>query len=300
LPSCLRPSPPSRDIVTGVPAELSSAQDLLLLIISIGAGLIGALGGVGGGLIIVPVLTLWFGVDVRLAAGASIVSVIATSSGAAVAYLREGWANVRVATFLQLATVGGAIVGALVVADVPTDVLLILLGVVLLLSAASQFFKLAEVPGAVSGEGGGGRLRLSGVYNSIRLGRPVEYAAQRVASGFTLMVVAGLMSGLLGIGSGALKVVAMDTLMRLPLKVSSATSNFMIGVTAAASAGIYIARGYVDVELAAPVVLGVLAGALVGARLLPRLTNRQVRLLFIPVLLVIAAETLLRGLGFGL
>ena len=198
-----------------MPGELSSAQDLLLLVISFGAGLIGALGGVGGGLIIVPVLTLWFGVDVRLAAGASIVSVIATSSGAAVAYLRQGWANIRIATFLQLATVAGAIVGALIVTDVPTSLLLILLGVVLLLSAASQLFKLAEVPGEVSAAGGGGRLRLVGEYTSIRLGRPVAYAAQRVGPQFSLMVVAGLMSGLLGIGSGALKVVAMDTLMRI-------------------------------------------------------------------------------------
>jgi uncharacterized membrane protein YfcA len=278
---------------------LSGSQDLLLLAVSFGAGLLGALGGVGGGLIIVPVLTLWFGVDVRLAAGASLVAVIATSSGSAVAYLREGWANLRVGTFLQLATVAGAIVGALFVRDVPTNALLLTLAIVLLLSAGSQLGRLSEAAGSAPA-GDGGRLRLTGTYRSLRLDSDVDYAAQRSGAGFAVMFVAGLLSGLLGIGSGALKVLAMDTLMRLPLKVSSATSNFMIGVTAVASVGIYLARGYVDVQLAAAATLGVLAGAVVGARLLPRLTNRQVRLVFIPILLVIAAETLLRGLGIEL
>jgi uncharacterized protein len=275
---------------------LTTGQDLALLAISFGAGVLGALGGVGGGLMIVPVLTLWFGVDVRVAAGASIVSVIATSSGAAIAYLREGWANLRIATFLQLATVIGAIVGALVVSDVPTSLLLLILAAVLLLSTAAQLVRLREEPGAGPTETDR-RFRLSGSYYSLRLGREVTYGAQHIAPGFLVMLAAGALSGLLGIGSGALKVVAMDSLMRLPLKVSSATSNFMIGVTAAASVGIYLARGLVDVRLAAPVTLGVLGGAFVGARLLPRLTNTQVRLVFIPVLLVIAIETLLRGLG---
>ncbi len=278
---------------------LTGTQDLSLLVISFGAGLLGALAGVGGGLIIVPVLTLWFGVDVRLAAGASIVSVIATSSGAAVAYLREGWANLRIATFLQLATVGGAIVGALLVRDVPTSALLLILAVVLLLSAGAQLIRLAEEPGRGPTDTDQ-RLRLSGSYFSLRLGRTIAYGAQRIVPGFAVMFVAGALSGLLGIGSGALKVLAMDGLMRLPLKVSSATSNFMIGVTAVASVGIYLSRGFVDARLAAPVTLGVLSGALVGARLLPRLTNRQVRLVFIPILLVIAAETLLRALGIAL
>ena len=278
---------------------LTVGQDLSLLVVSFGAGILGALAGVGGGLIIVPVLTLWFGVDVRLAAGASIVSVIATSSGAAVAYLREGWANLRIATFLQLATVIGAICGALVVQDVPTSALLLTLAIVLLFSAVAQLIRLDEEPGAGPTDTDR-RLRLSGSYTSLRLGRTVAYGAQRIMPGFVVMLAAGALSGLLGIGSGALKVLAMDGLMHLPLKVSSATSNFMIGVTAAASVGIYLSRGLVDVRLAAPVTLGVLGGALVGARLLPRLTNRQVRLLFIPVLLVIAGETLLRALGIAL
>jgi uncharacterized membrane protein YfcA len=227
------------------------------------------------------------------------VSVIATSSGAAVAYLREGWANLRIATLLQLATVIGAIAGALVVQDVPTSALLLTLAVVLLFSAVAQLIRLDEEPGTGPTETDR-RLRLSGSYFSLRLGRTVDYGAQRIVPGFLVMLAAGALSGLLGIGSGALKVLSMDGLMRLPLKVSSATSNFMIGVTAAASVGIYLSRGLVDARLAAPVTLGVLGGALVGARLLPRLTNRQVRLLFIPILLVIAAETLLRALGVAL
>jgi uncharacterized protein len=275
---------------------MSLSGDLVLFLVSIGAGLLGALGGVGGGLIIVPLLTVVFGIDIHLAAGASIVSVIATSSGAAVAFVRDGWANVRVAMFLQLATVVGAIVGALVASEVPTQVLLLTLGGVLLLSVAMQLARVAEEPAPVA-SARAGRLRLNGTYYSLRLQREVDYQAGAVAQGFGVMGIAGIISGLLGIGSGALKVLAMDGVMHLPMKVSSATSNFMIGVTAAASVGIYISRGYVDATLVAPVTLGILIGAVAGARLLPRLTNRQVRVVFIPVLLVIALETLARGLG---
>jgi uncharacterized membrane protein YfcA len=279
--------------------ELSASGDLVLFVISVGAGLLGALGGVGGGLIIVPVLTIAFGADIHLAAGASIVSVIATSSGTAVAYLREGLANIHIAMFLQPATAGGAIVGALLAGSLSGSLLLLILGAVLLISVATQLVRLNDEPGA-------GALpvhdpfHLSGTYFSIRLGRDVSYGGHRVGLGLAIMAVAGIVSGLLGIGSGALNVLAMDGAMRLPMKVSSATSNFMIGVTAAASVGIYVARGYVDAGLAAPVALGILAGALAGARLLGRLTNRHVRIVFIPVLAAIAVETLLRGMGLGL
>ncbi|HEY5521480.1 MAG TPA: sulfite exporter TauE/SafE family protein [Candidatus Limnocylindrales bacterium] len=276
---------------------LSASGDLVLLVVSAAAGLLGALGGVGGGLIIVPVLTLVFGVDIHVAAGASIVSVIATSSGAAVAFLRDGWANIRIAMFLQIATVIGAIVGALVAPDVPAQILLLTLGIVLLISVAMQVARLNDEPGAEAPAASPDPLRLGGEYFSLRLQRQIDYRPTRVSAGFAMMAVAGVISGLLGIGSGALKVLAMDGLMRLPMKVSSATSNFMIGVTAAASVGIYVARGYVDARLVAPVTLGILVGAVVGARLLPRLTNRHVRLVFVPVLLAIALETLLRGLG---
>ena len=278
---------------------LGASADLVIFLVSIVAGLLGSLGGVGGGLVIVPVLTIFFGVDIHVAAGASIVAVIATSSGAAIAFLRDGWANVRVGMFLQVATVAGAMVGALIAPNVPTQVLLLTLGIVLLISVVMQVTRLAEEPEQPAADAPD-RFRLRGSFYSLRLARVLDYRPQRVGAGFAMMAVAGVISGLLGIGSGALKVLAMDGLMRLPMKVSSATSNFMIGVTAAASVAIYIARDYVDVRLVAPVVLGILIGAVTGARLLPRLTNQHVRIVFIPVLLVIALETLLRGLGINL
>ena len=279
---------------------MTLGADGAIFAISILAGLIGALAGVGGGILIVPTLTLLFGIDIRLAIGASIVSVIATSSGAAAAYVRDRMTDMRVGMFLELATTTGAVVGALLAAIVAQAFLYVLLGVVLLGSALMQVLRLGEeMPPEVEPSGLAARLRLASSYPDARLGREVSYAARRVPLGFVLMWGAGLVSGLLGIGSGALKVVAMDGAMRLPMKVSSATSNFMIGVTAAASAGIYLGRGDVDPTLVAPVALGVLAGAMLGARLLPRLANRQVRWIFLPVLVVIGIQTLLRGFGVG-
>ena len=279
---------------------MTLGADGAIFAISILAGLVGALAGVGGGILIVPTLTLLFGIDIRLAIGASIVSVIATSSGAAAAYVRDRMTDMRVGMFLELATTTGAVVGALLAAIVAQAFLYILLGLVLLGSALMQVLRLGEeMPPEVEPSGLAARLRLASSYPDARLGREVSYAARRVPLGFVLMWGAGLVSGLLGIGSGALKVVAMDGAMRLPMKVSSATSNFMIGVTAAASAGIYLGRGDVDPTLVAPVALGVLAGAMLGARLLPRLANRQVRWIFLPVLVVIGVQTLLRGFGVG-
>ena len=279
---------------------MTLGADGAIFAISIAAGLIGALAGVGGGILIVPALTLLFGIDIRLAIGASIVSVIATSSGAAAAYVRDRMTDMRVGMFLELATTTGAVVGALLAAIVAQAFLYILLGVVLLGSALMQVLRLGEeMPPEVEPSGLAARLRLASSYPDARLGREVSYAARRVPLGFVLMWCAGLVSGLLGIGSGALKVVAMDGAMRLPMKVSSATSNFMIGVTAAASAGIYLGRGDVDPTLVAPVALGVLAGAMLGARLLPRMANRHVRWVFLPVLVVIGIQTLLRGFGVG-
>ena len=280
---------------------MTIGADVGIFIVSFAAGLIGALAGVGGGIIVIPALTILFGVDVRLAIGASIVSVIATSSGAAAAYVRDRMTDMRIGMFLELATTSGAVAGALLAALVAPSFLLVLLGGVLLLSAAQQVLRLGEeVPPIAQPSALAARLGLVGSYPDRRLGRDVGYAAQRVPLGFALMGFAGLVSGLLGIGSGVLKVLAMDGAMRLPMKVSSATSNFMIGVTAAASAGIYLGRGDVDPRIAAPVALGVLAGATVGARLLPRLSNGHVRLVFLPVLVVIGLETIARGFGVGL
>jgi uncharacterized membrane protein YfcA len=280
---------------------MTIGTDVAIFAVSIAAGFVGALAGVGGGILIVPALTLVFGVDIRLAIGASIVSVIATSSGAAAAYVRDRMTDMRVGMFLELATTSGAVVGALLAAIVAPALLYVLLGLVLLFSAVQQVLRLGEeLPPSTEASPLTARLGLRGSYPDARLGREVAYAAQRVPLGFALMAAAGVVSGLLGIGSGALKVVAMDGAMRLPMKVSSATSNFMIGVTAAASAGIYLGRGDVDPTITAPVALGVLAGATMGARLLPRLSNRHVRLVFLPVLIVIGLQTLARGLGIGL
>ncbi len=280
---------------------MTPAADLGIFLVSLAAGVIGALAGVGGGILVVPSLTILFGVDIHLAVGASIVSVIATSSGAAAAYVRDRMTDMRVGMFLELATTSGAVCGALLAAVVAPAFLYVLLGLVLLLSAGMQVMRLGEeVPPIGEAAGLAHAMRLSSTYPDRRLGREVAYAAHRVPLGFALMAVAGVVSGLLGIGSGALKVLAMDGAMRLPMKVSSATSNFMIGVTAAASAGIYLGRGDVDPSIAAPVALGVLAGAVSGARLLNRLSNRAVRRIFLPVLVAIGLETIARGLGFGL
>ena len=280
---------------------MNVGTDLAIFATSLGAGILGALAGVGGGIIVIPALTILFGVDIRLAIGASIISVIATSSGAAIAFVRDRLTDMRIGMFLQLATTSGAIAGALLSAIVAPAVLYILLGLVLLTSALQQVLRLGEeLPPTVEIEPLAQRLGLHGSYPDARLGREVEYAARRVPLGFGLMVFAGVVSGLLGIGSGVLKVLALDGAMRLPMKVSSATSNLMIGVTAAASAGIYVGRGDVDPRITAPVALGVLAGATIGARLLPRLANRHVRWVFLPVLIAIGIETLARGLGVGI
>ncbi len=279
---------------------MTVGADFGIFVISLAAGVVGALAGVGGGILVVPALTILFGVDIHLAIGASIVSVIATSSGAAAAYVRDRITDMHIGMFLELATTSGAIGGALLAAVVAPSLLYILLGVVLLLSAGQQVLRLGEeTPPPAEPSALATRLQLVGSYPDRRLGE-VPYAARRVPLGFVLMGGAGLVSGLLGIGSGTLKVLAMDGAMRLPMKVSSATSNFMIGVTAAASAGIYLNRGDVDPTIAAPVALGVLAGATLGARLLPRLANRHVRWVFLPVLVAVGLETLARGLGVGL
>jgi hypothetical protein len=281
-------------------ASVPLGADLGIFVISLAAGLVGALAGVGGGIFVVPALTLLFGVDIRLAIGASIVSVIATSSGAATAYVRDQMTDLHIGMFLELATVTGAIGGALLTAIVAPALLFVILGLVLLGSAGLQLLRLAELPTEASPPSPAAvRLHLVGSYPDRSMGRTVGYSARRIPLGFALMVVAGLVSGLLGIGSGALKVLAMDGAMGLPIKVSSATSNFMIGVTAAASAGIYLSRGDVDPRIAAPVALGVLGGALVGARILPHLSSPAVRRIFVPVLIVIGLQTLARGLGLA-
>lgn len=271
---------------------------LLVAIGSFGAGLLGAVTGLGGGIVVVPMLTLLFHVDIRYAIGASLVSVIATSSGAAAAYVREGYTNVRIGIFLEVATTVGALVGAALAHVVPTSALAVLFGLVLLYSAYRSLLGHEEQGDVPPTDPWADRLRLHGDY-------PVEgemtpYLVHRVPAGFSLMFVAGTLSALLGIGSGVVKVLAMDRTMRLPFKVSTTTSNFMIGVTAAASAGIYLHRGYIEPTIAFPVMLGVLAGALLGARLLAGADVVWLRRIFTVVVCVLAVEMLYKGVTGGL
>lgn len=255
------------------------------------AGLLGALTGLGGGVVLVPVLTLLFKIDIRYAIGASLISVIATSSGAAAAYVREGFSNIRIGMFLEVATTLGAIFGAFLAIHLSTHVIGIVFGIVLLYSAYASF-RTKHASGSTSHDPLAMRLRLQGV-------NPEDlqpYCAQLVPAGFGIMGIAGILSGLLGIGSGAVKVLAMDQAMRLPFKVSTTTSNFMIGVTAAASAGIYLSRGYIDPGLAMPVMLGVLAGSLIGSRLLVKAKVSTLRTVFAVVIVALGLEMIVNSI----
>ncbi len=258
------------------------------------AGLLGAMTGLGGGVVIVPLLTLAFHVDIRYAIGASLVSVIATSSGAAAAYVREGFSNVRIGMFLEIATTLGALLGAYLTAKVSTQAIGIIFGVVLLYSAYASVKKKAEehtsAPDPLAL-----KLNLQGTFPTAS--GPEEYVAQRVPAGFGLMFTAGTLSGLLGIGSGAVKVLAMDQAMRLPFKVSTTTSNFMIGVTAAASAGVYLSRGYIAPALAMPVMLGVLGGSLIGSRLLVKVHVKTLRWVFAAVIVALGVEMIYNSIA---
>ncbi|HTW46254.1 MAG TPA: sulfite exporter TauE/SafE family protein [Acidobacteriaceae bacterium] len=266
----------------------------LLFLGSLLAGLLGALTGLGGGVVIVPLLTLVFGVDIRYAIGASLVSVIATSSGAAAAYVREGFSNIRIGMFLEIATTLGAVFGAYLTTRVPTSAIGVIFGLVLLYSAIASYKGKHTQEGSLETSKLAGLLRLRGSYPHD--GRDEEYVAQRVPAGFGLMFTAGTLSGLLGIGSGAVKVLAMDQAMALPFKVSTTTSNFMIGVTAAASAGIYLSRGYISPELAMPVMLGVLAGSLTGAKILVHANVKTLRTVFALVIVVMGIEMIINSL----
>lgn len=269
---------------------------LLLFTLSLGAGALGALLGIGGGMLLVPLLTLGLGVDIRYAVGASIVSVIATSSGAAATYVRERMANLRVAMFLEVGTTAGALTGAMLAGVLHGRWLYLLFGAVMAWSTAAMLWKLsARQEAPVPPDALADALALHGSYPGGPGGREVSYRVTGTRTGLGLMYVAGAVSGLLGIGSGALKVPAMDLAMRLPVKVSAATSNFMIGVTAAASAGVYFARGDINPFVAGPVCAGVTLGAMGGTRLLGRLESRTVRALFVVVLAWVAVQMLRKG-----
>jgi hypothetical protein len=258
------------------------------------AGFVGSLTGLGGGIIITPLLTLALGVDIRYAIGATLVSVIATSSGAAAAYVREGFSNIRVGMFLEIATTLGAVAGALLNVRISTGAISIIFGLVLLYSAYASGRPRQEQVGDSRPDPLATRLEMNGSYPTAE--GPKAYYVHAVPAGFGVSLGAGIISGLLGIGSGAVKVIAMDQAMGLPFKVSTTTSNFMIGVTAAASAGVYLARGYVDPGVAMPVMLGVVGGSLVGARVLTHARTKWLRLVFGVVIGIMAIEMIYHGL----
>jgi hypothetical protein len=277
-----------------------------MLLVSIVAGLIGSLVGVGGGILVVPALTLLFGVPIEYAIGASIVSVIATSSGSASAYVRDKITNLRIGMFLEIGTATGAVLGAtstiFLVRSGLSWFVFVTFGLVLIFSAYTSILRIRkerreeqgmvnQKPNAIAT-----RLKLSGEYYDQVLKTKMSYIADSVPAGFSVMVFAGIMAGLLGIGGGVLKVLGMDTFMKLPFKVSTTTSNFMIGVTAAASTAIFYIGGYVNPVLAAPVAMGVVLGSFVGTKVLVRSKPASLRWMFVAVLIVIGFEMIYQGL----
>ncbi|MDN5284161.1 MAG: sulfite exporter TauE/SafE family protein [Mucilaginibacter sp.] len=269
---------------------------VLTLIIFIGsyfAGLLGSLTGLGGGFVIIPLLTLLLHVDIHYAIGASLVSVIATSSGSAAAYVKEGITNIRLGMFLEIATTAGAMVGALIAVYIPTSFIAVIFGIILITSAVMSLRKKAEQI-VLEKNKLAETLKLNSSYPTAN--GTVAYSVKNVGGGFFMMLFAGIISGLLGIGSGALKVLAMDTVMRIPFKVSTTTSNFMIGVTAAASAVVYLQRGYIDPGLSMPVAIGVLLGALSGSKILVHTSSSGwLRWIFAIVVTFLASQMIYNG-----
>ncbi|MBR4741837.1 MAG: sulfite exporter TauE/SafE family protein [Desulfovibrio sp.] len=257
--------------------------------------MLGSLTGLGGGVVVIPLLTLVFGIDFHYAVGAALVSSIATSSGSGSAYVKEGITNIRLGMFLEIATTIGAVSGAFVAVWLNSSTIAVIFGCVLLLTAAMQQRRKTDHEG-VKGSELARRLRLFGSWPQAD-GTQKHYEVRNVGGGFGVMYIAGVLSGILGIGSGVLKVIAMDGLMKVPFKVSTTTSNFMMGVTACASAVVYVQRGNIEPSLACPVMIGVLVGALLGARLLKRLDVRVLRQVFAIVILLVAMNMIYNGLN---
>ena len=273
---------------------------LALLAVATAAGFLGSLAGLGGGVILTPVLVLFFGIPFGAAVGASAVSVLATSTTSGAAYVHDRLTDLRIGNFLQIATVPGALIGASITVVLAhtslVPVLLIVLGVVLISTVpGSVAMRHEEHPPEAAGDAISQRLKLSGHYYDRASQRLVHYEGQNSPRAVEVMFGAGVVAGLFGIGSGVLKVLALDRALRLPMKVSTATSNFMIGVTATAGVGVLFVGGLVIPMLAAPVAIGTTAGAFVGSRLLPVLSNRLIRWVFVVILVVLAVETIVRG-----
>ena len=274
----------------------------LLLMLGVGAlaGVFGAILGIGGGMIITPILTLGMGLDIKYAIGASIIAVIATSSGSTIAYLKDEMLNLRVAMFLEIATTVGAVIGAVLTGLMHPTFLYFLFGALLVFTTYNMILKLmgkGQDDQDAQADALATKLNLNGTYYDKALKKQVDYQVQNVPGGFIMMFGAGLASGLLGIGSGAFKVLAMDTIMHMPLKPSSATSNLMMGVTAAASAMVYFFNGSIKAGIAAPLAIGILLGALVGTRIMQHLKPRLIRMIFVPVMLYLGLQMIAKGFG---
>ncbi|ANZ57893.1 permease [Fructilactobacillus lindneri] len=276
---------------------------LIMLFVGVFVGILGSILGIGGGMIITPVLTLGFGLDIKYAIGASIIAVIATSSGATIAYLKDNVLNLRVAMFLEIATSIGAIVGALLTGVVNPIFLYIMFGLLLFFSGANMIRKLRGKQietNANSDDKLAQELKLNGSYYDKNLKKNVDYKVTNVPTGLGIMFGAGIASGLLGIGSGAFKVIAMDTFMKMPLKPSSSTSNLMMGVTAAASATIYFFNGSILPQIAVPMALGIIVGAAVGSRVMQIMPSKLIRIIFIPILIYLGLQMILKGFGVSI
>jgi uncharacterized protein len=270
-------------------------HELILFAISIGAGFLGSLLGIGGGMIVVPVLSLYLHVDIRYAIAASLISIVATSSGAAASFLRDHMTNLRVAVLLEVGTVSGAITGFLIASFIQPRILFLIFGLFLLFSALMMLRKRGESL-ALTNHAWSEKLKLASSFPNEH-GVQVSYMVEQVPLGLFFMYVAGVLSALLGIGSGVLKVLAMDGAMKLPMKVSSATSNFMIGVTATASAGAYFVQGSIRPEIAAPVAVGIIGGSYLGAKAMMKMKPQLIRVVFVVLLTVVSIQMIMKGLG---
>lgn len=276
---------------------------LLMLGVGIFAGIMGSILGIGGGMIVTPIVTLAMGLDIKYAIGASIIAVIATSSGSTIAFLKDDVLNLRVAMFLEIATTIGAIIGALLTGAFDPMILYILFGSLLVFSSWNMYRKMRsgqEVLQHVTADKWAEKFNLNSSYYDKNTKQQVDYQVENVPGGFLIMLGAGLASGMLGIGSGAFKVMAMDGAMKIPLKPSSATSNLMMGVTAAASATVYFFNGSIRPDLAVPLALGILGGSTIGTRIMQVLPSKIIRLIFIPILLYLGLQMILKGFGVAI
>lgn len=271
------------------------SEILILFFGAVSAGLLGSLTGLGGGVVIIPLLTLGFGVPMHYAIGASLISVIGTSSGSAVAFVKEGFTNVRIGMFLEIATTTGAIIGALISGILNPNTIGIIFASILILTVILNLRKKPDHQEKIIEGSLEQRLKLFGTFPD--KGIIKEYSARNTISGFFMMVFAGIMSGLLGIGSGALKVLAMDNMMKLPFKVSTTTSNFMIGVTAVASSLIYFQRGEIIPVIVAPVLIGVVIGSFIGSKTLIISQTKKLKVVFAVVVSILSIYMMYNGIN---